>query len=124
MVAAGICIGLGGIANLMAIPSPLGAFMFSIGLLLCLSNGYALFTGMTKDIPYKENPQFLLTLICALFFNMVGCAIIAGIGNLAFDDISNKAYIIAEAIASAGWITVFMRAILCGLLITFACYAY
>ena len=55
---------------------------------------------------------------------MVGCAIIARIGNLAFDDISNKAYIIAEAISSASWATIFMRAILCGLLITFACYAY
>lgn len=108
----------------MAMPSPLGALMFSVGLLTCLSNAYALFTGMVKDIPYRWNPQFLLALVQALFLNIIGCAIIAGIGNLAFDDISNKAYIIMEAVASAGWITVFMRAILCGLLITFACYAY
>ena len=59
-----------------------------------------------------------------MFLNVVGCAIIAWIGNLAFDDISNKAHIVAEVIASTGWVNIFMRAILCGLLITFACYAY
>lgn len=108
----------------MAMPSPLGALLFSMGLLACLNNAYALFTGMVKDIPERWNSQFLWALAQVLFLNVVGCAIIAGIGNLAFDDISNKAYIIAESIVSVGWGTIFMRAILCGLLITFACKAY
>ncbi len=72
MILAGCCVSLGAYIYLK-VGGPLGAFMFSVGLMSVLTFGFSLFTGkirmfhkLKKDIPWLSS---------ILFFNIIGCAL-------------------------------------------------
>lgn len=109
---AGILIGLGVIVNTQMEYKPLGALLFSFGLVTIINMKLLLFTG---KVGYLVNG-----LLPMLFFNLLGIA--ATVGLYAF---SNPAYIdIISAAAAAKFskniITLFINAVFCGALIHFA----
>ena len=72
-IMAATMIAIGCIANLVAMPSPLGAFLFPVGLLVICGEGYKLATGMAKNLVSGDWEEFLCVFcINVLFINFCG----------------------------------------------------
>lgn len=102
-VLAGISIGIAGYVNLNVGGGILGAVLFAFGLLAVVSQGFWLFTGMAHKVWRSGHPQ----LLTVLFFNFIGCMIVASVvsGGTVTES--------AEAIISA---RIAKGALMCGLL--------
>lgn len=122
-VFAGGMISLGGWLYLRTGDKVLGAFLFSIGLILIVNFGFNLYTGkicylfdnLTKK--EKELPYWLL-LIIILVGNYLGCLALGLIFKGVFPEISMD--ILVHSKLDQTWYEVIVRAIFCGLLINFA----
>lgn len=103
-------IGLGGLIYLL-VGGPLGAFLFSIGLLGILSQGMRLYTGMAGD-------EISWNLEKVLIGNIIGTGIIASLTWFSFPDVSPD----LSGRLNPG--EVFLKAIFCGILMSIAVRAY
>ena len=114
-IIAGLAIGLGGWAYLMA-PSPIiGAVLFSCGLLTVRIYGLHLFTGKIQYMVTDENPWYYYPLI--LLGNFIGAALIAAIS---YSQIHDAAATIAMAKSAQPFFTAFIKGVGCGMLMSFA----
>jgi len=103
---AGLCIAIGAILFLN-LGGVVGAFLFSIGLLTILHFKFKLYTGVIGyATTYKELP-FILTVIIG---NIIGCCLM-----FAFPTAAAGA-LVATKLAAPIWL-VFIKAIICGILI-------
>ncbi len=73
-ILAGCCIALGAYIYLK-VGGPLGAFMFSVGLMSVLTFGFGLFTGQIRN--FSEWKKDLPWLLGILLFNAIGCILIS-----------------------------------------------
>lgn len=111
-IMAATMIAIGCIANLVAMPSPLGAFLFPVGLLVICGEGYKLATGMAKNLVSGDWKEFFCVLcINVLFINFCGL-----FGQ--FFGVREAACIIVESISNLNWIEILVRAMACGFLMT------
>lgn len=114
-IIAGLAIGLGGWAYLMA-PSPIiGAILFSCGLLTVRIYSLHLFTGKIQYMITKENPWYYYPII--LIGNFIGAALIAAVS---YNQIHDAAVTIAITKSSQSFLTAFTKGIGCGMLMSFA----
>lgn len=135
-VAAGMCIGLGGMLNLVCIANDLkilGGILFSIGLLTISLFGFKLFTGQVGYLFAKDDKlAFLKQLGIFYLGNVVGAA---GLGYLLRitavahnENLMNAALDLAEhkLVALPGhdvgqtFYSIFILSIFCGILVFFA----
>ena len=113
-IMAAFMIAIGCVANLVAMPSPLGAFLFPVGLLVVCGRGYKLATGLAwrladGSIRYED-------FICVLCANVLSISLLGMFGQ--FFGIEEAAAIIVESIGKLSAGAVFLRAVACGLLMT------
>ena len=103
-IAAGVCIGFGGMLNIMCIANKLnilGGILFSVGLFLICVFGFKLFTGQVGYLFAKENKlSFLKELLIFYIGNVIGAvgfgSILRLTGILENDVIENVATELAQ----------------------------
>ncbi len=110
---AGASISIGAAIYLNCANKIAGALLFSIGLILVVTYGFNLYTGM---IGFVRDGKALLRAIYALLMNAVGC-------GLSFLLPAAQAEALWQNKLSCDLPTVFIRAAVCGILI-FACVNY
>lgn len=106
-VFAGVMISVGVIVYLNCPNKIVGAFLFSIGLLTIMAFGFNLFTGKVGNIRKLKDIPYILTV---LIMNGVGCLL-----TTVFP--TSGSYEIVEAKLACPLVYVFVKAIVCGLLI-------
>ncbi len=117
-ILAGICISIGCIVNLMVGGGPLGAILFTFGLITVVHYKYALYTGTSGFINEWKDLPILIWYV--LIGNIVGCYITSEISTYAIPELIDKANIIVQSRANVNIWQAFIRAIFCGFLMTTA----
>lgn len=110
---AGVMIAIGAVIYLNCPDKIVGAFLFSIGLIVIMSFGFNLYTGAVGYVrKFKDIPL----IINIFLMNFVGCAFIAYVPT-------NGASEIMQAKLECGLMAAFIKGIICGILI-FVCVAH
>lgn len=121
----GIMIGMGGIVYLSCQNKYLGAFLFSIGLTTILINRTALFTGKVGYLLYKGRTN-LVELLIIWLGNFMGTFITAKL--VSFTRLSRSLVPavtpIVETKAADGFVSLFLLAVFCGILMNIAVSTY
>ena len=117
-ILAGLCISIGCIVNLMVGGGPLGAVLFTFGLITVVHYKYALYTGTAGFVSSLKDIGILFWFI--LLGNWLGCYITSEVITYAIPDITEKANSIVIARSQVDMWQAFIRAIFCGFLITTA----
>ena len=123
-ILAGMMIGVGGIVYLSCDNSYIGAFLFAIGLLTILVFQLNLYTGKVGYI-LNNKPNYLIEVLITGIGNFVGTYLIAGaVINTRIYPRLEKVNGIADMKLNDSAVSVFILAILCGLLMFIAVEAY
>ena len=117
-ILAGVCISIGCIVNLMVGGGPLGAILFTFGLITVVHYKYALFTGTAGFI--KNYEDFLNLFFIIFIGNFVGCALTSYAACYAIPDLHDKCNALMELRTHYNMWQAFIRAIFCGFLMTTA----
>ena len=117
-ILAGLCISIGCIVNLMVGGGPLGAILFTFGLITVVHYKYALYTGTAGFVSSLKDIGILFWFI--LVGNWLGCYITSEVITYAIPDITEKANSIVIARSQVDMWQAFIRAIFCGFLMTTA----
>ena len=117
-ILAGLCISIGCIVNLMVGGGPLGAILFTFGLITVVHYKYALYTGTAGFVSSLKDIGILFWLV--LLGNCLGCYITSEVITYAIPDITEKANSIVIARSQVNMWQAFIRAIFCGFLMTTA----
>lgn len=117
-ILAGLCISIGCIVNLMVGCGPLGAILFTFGLITVVHYKYSLYTGTAGFVNSLKDIIILFWFI--LLGNWLGCYITSEVITYAIPDITEKANAIVIARSQVDMWQAFIRAIFCGFLMTTA----
>lgn len=113
-ILSGIFISIGGIINLK-VGGPLGAFLFSFGLLSVVHYSLPLFTGKSGFCKYSQD---FLTLPLILLGNILGTFIIGLFTHLFAPELIEKAQAIVLSRYDTNVVIGLFNAIMCGLIMT------
>lgn len=113
-ILSGIFISVGGIINLK-IGGPLGAFLFSFGLLSVVHYSLPLYTGKSGFCKYSQDFK---TLPLILLGNIIGTFIIGVCTNLLYPEVVGKAWSIVSGRQSSTISVALFSSIMCGLIMT------
>lgn len=116
-VYAGILIALGGSAYLLVENKYLGAFLFSLGLTCILLRDDYLYTGKVCYILQNKNIDYIINLIIGFIGNLIGTFLLGRALALAKPDIITKATTLCETKLDSSVLQIFIKSILCGILI-------
>lgn len=108
-IAAGLMIGIAGSVYL-AVGPPLGAILFSLGLILICTRGYNLYTG---KIGYIQKPKEIVDMLIYICGNTIGTLMVAA------TQVTSTADLVAAKLALPWWL-VLIKAIGCGILMYLA----
>ena len=108
-IAAGLMIGIAG-AVYLAVGPPLGAILFSLGLILICTRGYNLYTG---KIGYIQKPKEIVDMLIYICGNAIGTLMVAATQVMSTTDL------ITAKLALPWWL-VLIKAIGCGILMYLA----
>lgn len=128
-IAAGFCIGIGGIVFLMQESKFAGAFLFAVGLLTILVFKFNLFTGMigylTENLG-KKNWIYLLTVTIVWIGNFIGTAVAALLAKATriADGIVTKCDGMVLTKLADSWYSLIILGIFCGILMFIAVDTY
>ena len=111
-ILAGILIGFGVIINVQSEYAPLGALLFSFGLLTIINMGLPLYTGR---IGFLKGNLFEI-----IFWNFIGIALVVGLYIVSNPDFSNLLAAAAASKFSKSLFTLTMNGVFCGALIHLA----
>ena len=117
-ILAGLCISIGCIVNLMVGCGPLGAILFTFGLITVVHYKYALFTGTAGFI--KSFNDFCSLFGIVLLGNWLGCYITSEVITYAIPDITEKANSIVLSRTNVNIWQAMIRGVFCGFLMTTA----
>lgn len=124
-VAAGICIGIGGTAFLSIDNKVIGALFFTVGLFVIVTNGYNLFTGKVCYV-FDNPPKYVA--LCALIWagNFVGTFLVGALIRLTriADAVVPKAQGLCQAKTADGFLSIFILAVFCNIMIYIAVDGY
>ena len=123
-VLAGIAIGIGGIVFLSLEDKVVGALMFTVGLYSICAHGLSLFTGKVGYL-VNEKPPYLITLLIIWLGNLSGTWLAAQAALASrISGIAEKAASMCETKANDSFISLFLLAIFCGMLMYIAVDGY
>lgn len=117
-ILAGVCISIGCIVNLMVGGGPLGAILFTFGLITVVHYKYALFTGTAGFI--KNYEDFLNLFFIIFIGNFIGCTLTSYAACYVIPDLHDKCNELMELRTRYNMWQAFIRAIFCGFLMTTA----
>lgn len=109
-ILAGICIGLGG-AIFLKLGGVIGSIMFSFGLLTIIHYKLPLYTGIAGFIQL-DNPRDYFRMTIALLGNILGCYLLS---LLQIDVVGST---VIQSRIDVGYLSCFLRAIGCGIIMT------
>lgn len=120
-VLAGFMIGVGGTVYLSQSNPVVGSFLFAIGLFTVVVFQLHLFTGKIGYTPFQK-PVYLVELTITWLGNLVGTGITAWMvrNSRIYAGISERVSGIAEVKLADGFLSIFLLAIFCGLLMFIA----
>ena len=117
---AGIMIGIAGTVYLRVDNNIVGAFLFSIGLLVICMYGMNLFTGKVGYVLINKF-NYIYELLITILGNFIGTFLIARIVLLTrFKSVSNKAIDLVNLKLNDNLLSIFILSILCGILMYIA----
>lgn len=119
-VCAGILIAIGGSVFLACDDKYLGAIFFSVALLCICYLGFYLFTGKIGYLADDYSIKNILTLLVGLLANLVTTFLLGLLIRYAIPALGNKANIICTSKLDQSFISTFIRAIFCGILMYLA----
>ncbi len=128
-IAAGFCIGMGGIVFLMQDSKLAGAFLFAVGLLTILIFKFNLFTGMvgylTENLAAKKW-SYLLTLVFVWIGNFAGAGLAALLVSLTRlgSGLSAKCEALTATKLADNWYSLLILGFFCGILMFIAVDTY
>ncbi|MEG1559522.1 MAG: formate/nitrite transporter family protein [Clostridia bacterium] len=123
-VLAGICIAIGGCASLSLDSKIAGGIFFTVGLFLVVTYGFKLYTGMVGNI-VSEKKTYIFTALLALIGNLIGAFSVGFLVRLTrLTPLIEKAEALAAAKFSDGFLSIFILAVFCNILIYFAVDTY
>lgn len=117
-ILAGVCISIGCIVNLMVGGGPLGAILFTFGLITVVHYKYVLFTGTAGFI--KNYEDFLNLFFIIFIGNFIGCTLTSYAACYVIPDLHDKCNELMELRTHYNMWQAFIRAVFCGFLMTTA----
>ncbi len=116
---AGLMISIGGAAFLMCLDGykAVGAFLFTIGLLTVCLKGYSLYTGKIGLLFEKHSKDDILVLVFGLLGNGVASLVVGYLLGYAIPQLHDAALSVCTAKLEQGYLSSFIRAVFCGVLI-------
>ncbi len=117
-ILAGCSISLGSYIYLR-VGGPLGAFMFSVGLMSVVTFGFTLFTGKVRFFTRETWSQDILWLLGILLFNAVGCALCA-LMAMGDEKVMEACQAIVHKRAALGFLPSIATGMGCGFIMTLA----
>lgn len=123
-IAAGLMIVIGCSVYLACENKVVGAVFFSIALLTICYKGYSLFTGKVGFLPEKHEKEDVSVLLLGLLGNAIATCAIGFIVGAAMPELRAAAIISYNAKLAKVWYEVFVRAVLCGVLMYVAVSVY
>ena len=120
-ILSGIMISIGGTIYLMLDRSPLGAFLFSIGLFMICANGYNLYTGKIGYLVYNKI-TYLIELLLTLIGNIigtVGCGYLLSLTRIGAT-LKERASLICQIKLDDSMLSIFILSMFCGILMYLA----
>lgn len=120
-VIGGMLIGVGGCVSLSCDNKYIGSLLFSLGLFAIVQFGFGLYTGKVGYIPLRK-PAYLLECLFTLIGNALGTFLDAFLlrQTRIFSAIGEKAMTSVEAKLGDGYLSMFVLAIFCGMLMFLA----
>lgn len=120
-VLGGMMIGIGGCVSLSCGNKYIGALLFSLGLFAIIQFGFGLYTGKVGYIPLRK-PRYLLECLFTLLGNAVGTYIDAALlgQTRIYAEIREKALSSVSAKLDDNYLSAFILAVFCGLLMFLA----
>ena len=125
-VLAGICIGIGGAVNLSVDNPVVGAFLFSIGLIMICTNGFNLFTGKVGYLT-DQKPAYLLFLLTVWIGNFAGTALVGYAMRFTRSAVTKdgaRVYSMVQTKLNDTPLSIFILAFFCGILMYLAVNGY
>ena len=123
-VLTGFAIGIGGVVSLSSDNKYMGAFLFGTGLFVILSFGFNLFTGKVGYI-VENKPSYILDVMVIWLGNLVGTVVMGGMVLCTrIIGISEKAKALCDVKFSDTYLSIFILAIFCGMLMFIAADGY
>lgn len=117
---AGIVIGIGGTCFLAIPDKTIGSFLFSIGLLTVCMYSFNLYTGKIGYV-VMEKPIYLLQLLISLLGNLLGSFMLGfALNYTRFNNYIDKAKEIVNVKLSDNYLSIFILAVFCGMLMYIA----
>jgi formate/nitrite transporter FocA (FNT family) len=113
-ILAGVFISIGGIVNLK-IGGPLGAFLFSFGLLSVVHYSLPLYTGKAGFCKYSEDVRVLPIILIG---NILGTIIIGLPTHFIYPDISARASLLVDTRYTSDLLSALFKSMMCGLIMT------
>lgn len=120
-VIGGMLIGVGGCVSLSCDNKYIGSLLFSLGLFAIVQFGFGLYTGKVGYIPLRK-PAYLLECLFTIIGNAIGTFLDAFLlqQTRIFPTISEKAMASVDAKLSDGYLSMFVLAVFCGMLMFLA----
>lgn len=120
-VIGGMLIGVGGCVSLSCDNKYIGSLLFSLGLFAIVQFGFGLYTGKVGYIPLRK-PAYLLECLFTLIGNALGTFLDAILlrQTRIFSTISEKAMSSVETKLGDGYLSMFVLAVFCGMLMFLA----
>ncbi len=122
---AGMLIGMGGTVFLSQSNPVVGSFLFAIGLFTIVAFQLHLFTGKIGYLPFQK-PEYLLELLITWLGNLVGTGLTALMvkNSRIYGGMAERVASIAEVKLSDSFLSIFLLAIFCGMLMFIAVDTY
>ena len=120
-ILAGIMISIGGTVYLMLDRTPLGAFLFGIGLFMVVVNGYNLYTGKIGYI-IDNKLSYVWELFLTLVGNLIGtisCGYLLYLTRIG-ETLRSRAEVIVNVKLNDSLLSIFILSIFCGMLMFLA----
>lgn len=121
----GILISIGGIINMSCDNKYIGAFLFGLGLFTILTFGFDLFTGKV-GYAVENKPKYLVYLLIVWIGNLIGtitCGYIIATTRIG-GNLIEKASAIVKTKCNDNFVSLFVLAIFCGMLMFIAADGY
>ena len=124
-IIAGMLIGMGGTVYLSQANPVVGSFLFAVGLFTIVVFQLHLFTGKIGYLPFQK-PVYLLELLITWLGNIIGTGLTALMvkNSRIYAGMAEKVAGLAEVKLTDSFLSVFLLAILCGLLMFIAVDTY
>lgn len=124
-VMTGFCIGIGGTVYLSCSNKYIGAVLFGTGLFVILTSGFYLFTGKVGYV-VNEKPDYIPKVILIWAGNFIGTAIMGFLirQTRIKDAVAEKALAICNVKFDDNYLSIFVLAIFCGILMFIAADGY